>query len=90
MKYVWCIISNFSPPPSSVPLALLLLYDVMNKNSFDNTRAWLAEVHEYAQDDVVIMLIGEKLSLYCTTLNDSTLKYTNTTLHVAIALGSEV
>ncbi|KAK7082707.1 Ras-related protein Rab-37 [Halocaridina rubra] len=40
--------------------ALLLLYDVMNKGSFDNTRAWLAEVHEYAQDDVVIMLIGNK------------------------------
>nr|XP_045617721.1 ras-related protein Rab-37-like [Procambarus clarkii] len=40
--------------------ALLLLYDVMNKNSYDNTRAWLAEVHEYAQDDVVIMLIGNK------------------------------
>lgn len=40
--------------------ALLLLYDVTSKNSFDNTRAWLAEVHEYAQDDVVIMLIGNK------------------------------
>ncbi|CAL4064139.1 unnamed protein product, partial [Meganyctiphanes norvegica] len=40
--------------------ALLLLYDVTNKGSFDNTRAWLAEVHEYAQDDVVIMLIGNK------------------------------
>ncbi|XP_042875830.1 ras-related protein Rab-37-like [Penaeus japonicus] len=40
--------------------ALLLLYDVMSKTSFDNTRAWLAEVHEYAQDDVVIMLIGNK------------------------------
>nr|XP_027224129.1 ras-related protein Rab-26-like isoform X4 [Penaeus vannamei] len=40
--------------------ALLLLYDVMSKTSFDNTRAWLGEVHEYAQDDVVIMLIGNK------------------------------
>ncbi|KAK0133320.1 Ras-related protein Rab-26 [Merluccius polli] len=32
--------------------ALLLLYDVTNKASFDNTRAWLAEIHEYAQQDV--------------------------------------
>ncbi|XP_060528357.1 ras-related protein Rab-37-like isoform X3 [Cylas formicarius] len=40
--------------------ALLLLYDVTNKTSFDNTRAWLGEIHEYAQDDVVIMLLGNK------------------------------
>ncbi|XP_067135075.1 ras-related protein Rab-37-like isoform X2 [Centruroides vittatus] len=40
--------------------ALLLLYDVTNKTSFDNTRAWLGEINEYAQDDVVIMLIGNK------------------------------
>ncbi|GIX81614.1 ras-related protein Rab-37, partial [Caerostris darwini] len=39
---------------------LLLLYDVTNKTSFDNTRAWLGEINEYAQDDVVIMLIGNK------------------------------
>ncbi|XP_076265541.1 RAS oncogene family member Rab26 isoform X1 [Rhynchophorus ferrugineus] len=40
--------------------ALLLLYDVTNKNSFDNIRAWLGEIREYAQDDVVIMLLGNK------------------------------
>ncbi|KAJ8722849.1 hypothetical protein PYW07_004029 [Mythimna separata] len=40
--------------------ALLLLYDVTNKISFDNIRAWLGEIREYAQDDVVIMLLGNK------------------------------
>ncbi|XP_008198272.1 ras-related protein Rab-37 isoform X1 [Tribolium castaneum] len=40
--------------------ALLLLYDVTNKTSFDNIRAWLSEIREYAQDDVVIMLLGNK------------------------------
>ncbi|XP_031638389.1 ras-related protein Rab-37 [Contarinia nasturtii] len=40
--------------------ALLLLYDVTNKTSFDNIRAWLVEIHEYAQDDVVILLLGNK------------------------------
>ncbi|XP_045474227.1 ras-related protein Rab-37-like isoform X1 [Harmonia axyridis] len=40
--------------------ALLLLYDVTNKTSFDNIRAWLGEIREYAQDDVVIMLLGNK------------------------------
>lgn len=39
-------------------VALLLLYDVTNKTSFDNIRAWLVEIHEYAQDDVVILLLG--------------------------------
>lgn len=41
--------------------ALLLLYDVTNKTSFDNIRAWLGEIREYAQDDVVIMLLGKTM-----------------------------
>ncbi|KAG2460916.1 RAB37 protein, partial [Polypterus senegalus] len=40
--------------------ALLLLYDITSKTSFDNIRAWLTEIHEYAQQDVVIMLLGNK------------------------------
>lgn len=39
--------------------ALLLLYDVTNKTTYDNIRAWLGEIREYAQEDVVIVLIGE-------------------------------
>ncbi|KAL2297722.1 hypothetical protein Nmel_016284 [Mimus melanotis] len=42
--------------------ALLLLYDITSKMSFDNIRAWLTEIHEYAQKDVVIMLLGNKVS----------------------------
>ena len=45
--------------PVSPDPALLLLYDVTNKVTFDNTRAWLSEIREYAQEDVVIMLLGE-------------------------------
>ncbi|KAI5932502.1 ras-related protein Rab-26 isoform X10 [Manis javanica] len=41
--------------------ALLLLYDVTNKASFDNIQAWLAEIQEYAQHDVVLMLLGNKV-----------------------------
>ncbi|XP_051967993.1 ras-related protein Rab-26-like isoform X1 [Xyrauchen texanus] len=40
--------------------ALLLLYDVTNKSSFDNMQAWLTEIHEFAQQNVVIMLLGNK------------------------------
>uniref|UniRef100_A0A8C4Y2L8 small monomeric GTPase n=1 Tax=Gopherus evgoodei TaxID=1825980 RepID=A0A8C4Y2L8_9SAUR len=41
--------------------ALLLLYDVTNRASFDNIQAWLTEIHEYAQQDVVLMLLGNKV-----------------------------
>ncbi|XP_071577550.1 ras-related protein Rab-37 isoform X1 [Temnothorax nylanderi] len=40
--------------------ALLLLYDVTNKTSYDNIRAWLSEIREHASEDVVIMLLGNK------------------------------
>lgn len=43
--------------------ALLLLYDVTSRHSFDNIRAWLSEINEYAQEDVVIMLVGNKCDL---------------------------
>jgi GTPase SAR1 family protein len=41
--------------------ALLLLYDVTNQSSFDNIRAWLGEIKQYAEEDVVIMLLGNKV-----------------------------
>nr|XP_014980854.1 ras-related protein Rab-26 isoform X5 [Macaca mulatta]XP_045238285.1 ras-related protein Rab-26 isoform X4 [Macaca fascicularis] len=44
--------------------ALLLLYDVTNKASFDNIQAWLAEIHEYAQHDVALMLLGNKATTW--------------------------
>ncbi|OCT62932.1 ras-related protein Rab-37 [Xenopus laevis] len=40
--------------------ALLLLYDITSKTSFDNIRAWLTDISEYAQKDVVIILLGNK------------------------------
>ncbi|XP_057171193.1 ras-related protein Rab-26 isoform X1 [Ursus arctos] len=42
--------------------ALLLLYDVTNKASFDSIQAWLTEIQEYAQHNVVLMLLGNKVS----------------------------
>ncbi|EDO47990.1 predicted protein [Nematostella vectensis] len=43
--------------------ALLLLYDVTNHASFENIRAWLAEIYEYARQDVIIMLLANKADL---------------------------
>uniref|UniRef100_A0A3B4UCB4 small monomeric GTPase n=1 Tax=Seriola dumerili TaxID=41447 RepID=A0A3B4UCB4_SERDU len=54
--------------------ALLLLYDVTNKTSFDNIQAWLTEIHEYAQQDVVLMLLGNKARSPTKTVIDFTLQ----------------
>ncbi|CAB3995318.1 ras-related Rab-37-like isoform X3 [Paramuricea clavata] len=40
--------------------ALLLLYDITSKQSFDNIRAWLSEIKDYAPENVVVMLLGNK------------------------------
>lgn len=42
--------SLFFPFPSCIRL------------SFTLSKAWLTEIHEYAQKDVVIMLLGNKVS----------------------------
>ncbi|UJR30877.1 hypothetical protein I4U23_018389 [Adineta vaga] len=41
--------------------ALLLLYDVTSYSSFENIAAWLGEIKEFANDGVIIMLIGNKI-----------------------------
>lgn len=43
--------------------ALLLVFDVTNRTSFENTRNWLAQVREYAKDTVQITLVGNKIDL---------------------------
>lgn len=41
--------------------ALLLLYDVSSIISFNHVRDWLSEIQEYAQADVIIMLVANKV-----------------------------
>ncbi|KAH7732216.1 Rab8 [Aphelenchoides avenae] len=43
--------------------ALLLVFDVTNRTSFENIRNWLAQVREYAKDSVQIILVGNKTDL---------------------------
>ena len=40
--------------------ALLLMYDVTERKTFENTRAWLTEIKEYAPPEAVVMLLGNK------------------------------
>ncbi|KAI6176902.1 Ras-related protein Rab-26 [Aphelenchoides bicaudatus] len=43
--------------------ALLLVYDVTNRTSFENIRNWLAQAREYAKDTVQIALLGNKIDM---------------------------
>jgi GTPase SAR1 family protein len=41
----------------------LLIYDVTNRSSFENIRDWLAQVREYAKEEVELTLVGNKVDL---------------------------
>jgi len=41
----------------------LLVYDITNSKSFDNVKLWLRELKTYANNDIVIMLVGNKVDL---------------------------
>ncbi|CAG9318347.1 unnamed protein product [Blepharisma stoltei] len=45
----------------------LLVYDVTSEKSFINLRKWLADLKENAEEDIVIMLVGNKIDLCQTT-----------------------
>jgi len=41
----------------------IVVYDISNKTSFLNTHKWIEDVREERGDDVVIMLVGNKMDL---------------------------
>lgn len=41
----------------------LLLFDLSNRDSFENVEKWLQDVKDVARDDVVLILIGNKSDL---------------------------
>jgi Ras-related protein Rab-1A len=43
--------------------AIVIVYDITNRGSFDNIRAWLSEIKHYARENVHIMIIGNKCDL---------------------------
>eukprot|EP01064_Diplonema_japonicum_P026098 TRINITY_DN3750_c0_g1_i1.p1 TRINITY_DN3750_c0_g1~~TRINITY_DN3750_c0_g1_i1.p1 ORF type:complete len:230 (+),score=109.86 TRINITY_DN3750_c0_g1_i1:59-691(+) len=42
---------------------IVLVYDVTNRESFDNIKMWMKEVQNYAKSDVSMLLIGNKADL---------------------------
>jgi len=41
----------------------LIVYDITKKQTFLNVEKWLQELHEHADSDIVIMLVGNKTDL---------------------------
>ena len=39
------------------------MYDITSRSSFDNALDWLTRLKENAQEDIVILLIGNKTDL---------------------------
>lgn len=44
-------------------ICALLVYDVTNRESFENLIKWLEETKTYANEKITIMLIGNKTDL---------------------------
>jgi Ras-related protein Rab-1A len=43
---------------------IIIVYDITNRDSFDNIKIWLSECDRYAMDNVPIILIGNKVDLF--------------------------
>ncbi|XP_074559822.1 ras-related protein RABA2a-like [Curcuma longa] len=44
-------------------LGALLVYDVTKPKSFENASQWLKELHDHADSNIIVMLIGNKIDL---------------------------
>jgi len=42
---------------------IALIFDLTNATSFENTRKWIADVHTYAESNVNLILMGNKVDL---------------------------
>lgn len=41
----------------------MIVYDITNRSSFENVTGWLAQVHEHAHENLVLILVGNKCDL---------------------------
>lgn len=64
---VWdCVTSASSAIMNSVykgSNAIILLFDVTNRDSFDSVEDWLLEIRQYAENDVMVYIVGTKIDL---------------------------
>ena len=53
-------------------MGIMLVYDITNQKSFNNVTNWLRNIDEHASEDVVRVLVGNKVATlrsYHTTVN---------------------
>eukprot|EP01084_Bolivina_argentea_P032766 60660_1 len=43
--------------------AIIVVYDITNEQTFDDVKQWLFEIDRYANDEVVIFIVGTKVDL---------------------------
>ena len=41
----------------------MIVYDITNRQSFENATQWIAQVHEHAHENLVLALVGNKCDL---------------------------
>ena len=41
----------------------VVCYDITNKQSFENVKSWVEQVHNIRGDDVQIIIVGNKIDL---------------------------
>ena len=44
--------------------AVIIVYDITNKKSFQNAKIWITETEQFIDSDVLIVLVGNKTDLY--------------------------
>lgn len=44
-------------------LGALIVYDITRRKTFENVQVWLNELHNQAEANICIMLVGNKLDL---------------------------
>jgi len=58
------MITNLFAPPAACPCpGALLVYDISKRGSYDNVARWLKELRDHADQNIVIMLVGNKRDL---------------------------
>ena len=69
-EFLYCEKKIFSQPCISLPnsyyrgaVGALIVYDITRQSSFHNVEKWLNELHEHADENIVVMLVGNKTDM---------------------------
>ncbi len=43
--------------------AITIVYDITDNDSFEHVKLWLDEIHQYAKENILLLLVGNKIDL---------------------------